>query len=93
MLGPRLLHTGVDRKADRCRNRPTVVQFVVRSHFLGADICLTITGFEELASVVLHRDVSVSMSLLLNPDFAVCMLGHSVQHFARIVCLNVKRTD
>lgn len=61
--------------------------------FLVADICLTITGFEKQAFVVLHRDASVPMSLFLHPDFAVCMLGYSVQHFARIAYLDVQRTD
>lgn len=67
------------------------MQFVVISLVNG--MCLTITDFEEPAFVVLHRDESVSMSLFLHPDFAVCMLGYSVQHFADIVYLNVKGTD
>ena len=45
------------------------MQFAVVSLVTG--ICLTVTGFEEHASVVLHRDVSVSMSLFLHPDFGV----------------------
>lgn len=91
MLGPRLLHKGVERKVNRCRNRATIVQFVVIS--LVTDIWLTITGFEEQAFVILHRDASDSMSPFLHPDFAVCMLGYSLHHFAGIVYLNVKRTD
>jgi len=66
------------------------VQFVVIS--LVNDTCLTITRFEEQAVVVLHRDASVSISPFLHPDFAVCMLGYSMQQFAPVVYLNAKRT-